>query len=123
MLGNNQDNAEFQHFNRLAAAFGIEFIEKTHRDAKADLKVTIPVPEDSPIFSGPAFFYAVGIAPLKLQASVQRLLSDNGETIMALAKSGKGLVFALGDPWVYNEYIDTKDNRKIATDLFRFLLR
>ena len=32
-------------------------------------------------------------------------------------------VFALGDPWIYNEYIDHKDNRAVATNLFRQLLR
>ena len=42
---------------------------------------------------------------------------------MALAHSGKGLVFALGDPWIYNEYIGHKDNRRIATNLFRSLMK
>ena len=42
---------------------------------------------------------------------------------MALAHLGKGEVFALGDPWVYNEYIDHKNNRAIVTNLFRYLLK
>jgi hypothetical protein len=25
---------------------------------------------------------------------------------MAVAKYGKGTVFAVGDPWLYNEYVD-----------------
>ena len=30
LLGNDKGNAEFEHFNQLAARFGIEFLEKTY---------------------------------------------------------------------------------------------
>src|SRR6266545_4503395 len=30
---------------------------------------------------------------------------------------------AAQNPWVYNEYIDTRDNRRLAQSLFRFLLQ
>lgn len=33
------------------------------------------------------------------------VLEDNGDIIMANTKFGKGTVFAIGDPWIYNEYI------------------
>ena len=42
---------------------------------------------------------------------------------MAVAKYGKGTVFAVGDPWLYNEYTDGRklppeyDNFKAAQDL------
>ena len=32
---------------------------------------------------------------------------------MAVSKLGKGTVFAVGDPWLYNEYID---GRKIPAE-------
>jgi unsaturated rhamnogalacturonyl hydrolase len=32
---------------------------------------------------------------------------------MSAAKVGKGLVFAVGDPWFYNEYVD---GRKIPAE-------
>jgi unsaturated rhamnogalacturonyl hydrolase len=32
-------------------------------------------------------------------------LEDKGDIIMATAKYGKGTVFAIVDPWIYNEYI------------------
>jgi unsaturated rhamnogalacturonyl hydrolase len=41
---------------------------------------------------------------------------------------GKGLVFAVGDPWLYNEYMDTRrlppgyDNAIAGENLFRWLL-
>jgi unsaturated rhamnogalacturonyl hydrolase len=48
---------------------------------------------------------------------------------MSVAKLGKGTVFALGDPWIYNEYVDGRrlppefDNAKGATDLSLWLLQ
>jgi unsaturated rhamnogalacturonyl hydrolase len=32
--------------------------------------------------------------------------TENGEVIMSVSKVGKGTVFAVGDPWFYNEYMD-----------------
>ena len=35
----------------------------------------------------------------------------------------KGEVFAIGDPWLYNQYIDREDNRKVGAALIRYLLK
>ena len=78
---------------------------------------------DTPIFEGAPEVYLVEVAPLKVSADVKILLADDGTPIMALAQAGKGEVFAVSDPWVYNEYMEYKDNRAIATNLFRDLLR
>jgi unsaturated rhamnogalacturonyl hydrolase len=48
---------------------------------------------------------------------------------MAVAKLGRGTVFAVGDPWFYNEYLDgrklppTFDNYKAARDLSSWLIQ
>ncbi len=121
LLGNDKGNAEFEHFNRLAARFGIEFVETTCPKVvgKGILTTTGP----NPIFENGLTLYLVEIAPLKLSRDSDLLLADNGTPVMALAHIGQGEVFALGDPWLYNEYIDHKDNRRIATNLFRMLLK
>ena len=67
--------------------------------------------------------WLVEIAPLKVAAGVEVLLEDRGTPVMAMAHVGKGEVFALGDPWIYNEYIGHKDNRGVAANLFRQLLQ
>jgi len=47
---------------------------------------------------------------------------------MAVARVGKGAVFAVGDPWFYNEYTDGRklpadfDNYNAARDLAQWLL-
>ena len=56
------------------------------------------------------------------------VLEHNGDHVMAVAKYGRGTVFAVGDPWLYNEYTDGRklppefDNYKAAQDLAAWLL-
>jgi len=42
-----------------------------------------------------------------LQKPAERYLTEQGHVFMAYARIGLGLVFAVGDPWLYNEYMDT----------------
>ena len=55
-------------------------------------------------------------------------MRHNGDVIMATAKLGRGVVFAIGDPWLYNEYVDGRklppefENFKAAQDLSRWLI-
>ncbi len=121
LLGNDKGNAEFEHLNQLAARFGIEFLETTY--PKVAGKGIFIASGTHPIFENGLSVYIVELAPLRVAAGVEVILEDKGTPIMALAHHGKGLVFALGDPWIYNEYINHKDNRRIATNLFRLLMQ
>jgi len=55
-------------------------------------------------------------------------LTENGKVLIAEANYGKVYVFAIGDPWIYNEYIDHDrlpigfENRKAAENLTDYLL-
>src|SRR3954452_15624002 len=64
LLGNDKGNAEFEHFNRLANRFGIEFVEDTL--PKVSGKGILEVQGQGPIFEGASRFYAVELAPLRL---------------------------------------------------------
>lgn len=121
LLGNDKGNAEFEHFNQLARRFGIEFLEETYPHVQG--KGILVASGHTPIFNGAPEVYLVEIAPLKVAAGVEVLLEDRGTPVMAMAHVGKGEVFALGDPWIYNEYIGHKDNRGVAANLFRQLLQ
>jgi len=45
------------------------------------------------------------------------------------SKYGKGIVFAVGDPWMYNEYVDGRklpmeyENYQAAVDLVKWLIK
>jgi unsaturated rhamnogalacturonyl hydrolase len=120
LLGNDKGNAEFIHLNQLASKFGIQFLESTY--PKVQGKGILVVSGSDPIFENGLEVYLVEVAPLKISGTATAILVDKGTPIMALSHAGDGRVFALGDPWVYNEYIDRKDNRHIAANLFRGLL-
>jgi unsaturated rhamnogalacturonyl hydrolase len=123
LLGNDKGNAEFEHLNGLANRFGIEFVEDTI--PKVSGKGILEMDGQGPIFEGASRFYAVELAPLRLLKGrgVDVLLAYQGMPVMALAHQSGGLVFALGDPWIYNEYINRDDNKEIARKLFLMLLR
>jgi len=121
LLGNDRGNAEFEHLNQLAGRFGIQFVEETY--PKVQGKGILVAKGIGPLFEGAPEVYLVEVAPLKLTGNAKPVLSDQGTPIMGESIAGQGRVFALGDPWIYNEYIDRKDNRAIATKLFRDLLR
>jgi unsaturated rhamnogalacturonyl hydrolase len=120
LLGNDKGHAEFTHFNKLAGRFGIQFVEETYPKMTGKAILVATGPND--IFSGGLKAYLVEVAPLKLTAPATSMLADNGTDIMALANVGQGMVFALGDPWLYNEYIGKNDNVQIATKLFTRLM-
>ena len=121
LLGNDKGHAEFTHFNKLAARFGIQFLEETF--PKVSGKAILEATGSDAIFEGGLKAYLVEVAPLKLTLPAQSMMKVDGTDIMALARVGSGMVFALGDPWLYDEYIERDDNIKIATTLFTMLLQ
>lgn len=122
LLGNDKGNAEFEHFNELATKFGVTFVEGKHATSAGVTKLRLKGPAN-PVFEGALEFYAVDVAPLKITHNKPEiLLSESSVPLMAVLKHGKGAVFALGDPWLYDEYIATADNTRIGENLFRYLL-
>ena len=119
LLGNDAGNAEFEHFNQLAEQFGMQFnavslnrVENNNYDmAKFD---NLP---DHPLFENVHKIYLKEIATLKLSTSAEPILTSDGNVIIAQSKYGQGKVLAIGDPWLYNEYID---NRKLPADFDNF---
>ena len=83
---------------------------------------------DNPVFKGVKKIYLKEISTLKISAPAEAVLTDKGDVIMASSKVGAGFVFAVGDPWLYNEYIDNRklpagfENEKSAANLFTWLL-
>jgi unsaturated rhamnogalacturonyl hydrolase len=56
------------------------------------------------------------------------VLTEGGDIFMATAKFGKGTVYAMVDPWLYNEYTDSRkipaayDNFAAGNELVRWVL-
>lgn len=119
LMGNDLGNAEFDNWNALARTFGIEF----NKDSKNRVlnnqfeQGKIEVPSGNEIFKTARKLYLKEISTLKLSGKAKSILDWNGDKVMAISKFGKGTVFAVGDPWLYNEYTD---GRKLPADFQNF---
>lgn len=109
LMSNDKGNSEFENFNKLAQEFGIYFNEDSYNKVqKREFEQgKVMVPAGNEIFSEQKL-YMKEVATISVKNPAKELLSAEGRNIAAVAKVGKGTVFALGDPWCYNEYIDGK---------------
>jgi len=80
------------------------------------------------IFHTSKKIYIKELSTLSLSGPAKPVFTDAGHNIMAVARVGKGRVFAVGDPWFYNEYTDGRklpadfENYEAARDLAQWLL-
>ena len=130
LMGNDFGNAEFDNWNNLAKQFGVEFNKDSKNRVQNDQfeQGRVNVPDGNLIFKNARELYLKEISTLKLSGKAQSILELNGSQIMAVSKHGKGTVFALGDPWLYNEYVDGRkmngafQNHQAARELSAWLL-
>ncbi len=119
LMSNDFGNSEFDHINNLARTFGIEF----NKDSKNRVQNNqfeqgvITTEVSNPIFKTARKLYLKEISTLKLASPAKSIQDWNGDKVMAVSKFGKGTVFAVGDPWLYNEYTD---GRKLPADFQNF---
>ena len=109
LMSNDNGNSEFEHFNKLAGEFGIRFNDDSYnRVQKREFEQgKVMVPAGNEIFSEQKL-YMKEVSSIDVKSPAKAILTAEGKNIGAIAKYGKGTVFALGDPWCYNEYIDGK---------------
>src|SRR5258706_10686748 len=81
------------------------------------------------IFKSPKKVYIKELATITIKDPAKgQYKNKSGDIITAIAKVGKGTVFAVGDPWFYNEYLDGRklppsfDNYQAARGLTRWLI-
>lgn len=130
LMANDSMNCDLEHFNKLAGVFGITFTNKSLNMVKNDhyeTGVVLPGANNA-VFKQPAKMFLKEISALQVKAPATALIKKDGDIVIATAKYGKGAVLAVGDPWLYNEYIDGRklpaeyENYKAAEDLVKWLL-
>lgn len=131
VLQNDAGNSEIKTFNTLTDKFGIHFKEdsRNHVEGKQWEQGALFIPAGNSVFANTKKIYIKEISTLELKQPAKALYTDKGDVIMATAKVGKGAVFAVGDPWFYNEYLDGRrlpesfENYQAATDLTEWLFK
>jgi unsaturated rhamnogalacturonyl hydrolase len=130
LMANDPANGEIEHLDLLADIFGIHFNPVLSHHVIADNHETgrIPVAGNGSVFQHPHVFFMKDTCTISVKAPAVSVLQDRGDILMAQAKYGKGTVFAVADPWVYNEYTDGRnlppeyDNLAGAAELVHWLV-
>jgi unsaturated rhamnogalacturonyl hydrolase len=131
MMANDSANCELPHFNELAKTFGIHFDDQSRNMVKGKEYQTgaIVIPAGNEIFPNTKKIYLKEICKISVINPARAALTEGNDIIVAVAKYGKGTVFAVGDPWLYNEYTDGRkipaeyENSKAANDLVKWILK
>jgi unsaturated rhamnogalacturonyl hydrolase len=130
LMGNDGQNAELDKFNTLAREFGIQFNkDRKFEVINNDYKMGgVDIAPGNEIFKTTRRIFIKEVSTLTLSGKARPILSVNGDNLMAVAKHGKGSVFVIGDPWLYNEYVDGRrlpaefENYNAAQDLARWAI-
>ena len=131
LMANDSANCELQHFNKLSAVFGVTYTDKSVNMVKNDVYeqgVVYPGNGNS-VFKTTKKMFLKELSVLNIKAPAKANATKDGDVIVATAQVGKGKVLIVGDPWVYNEYVDGRklpaeyENYKAAEDLVKWLLK
>jgi unsaturated rhamnogalacturonyl hydrolase len=130
LFGNDTANAEMQGLTKLASRFGINFIQKSSNivlGSRIEMGA-IEIPANNEIYRSTKKVYLKDISVMNVAPPARAILTKNGEIIIAVSKLGKGTVFVVGDPWLYNEYTDGRkipaeyQNYQSALDLVKWVV-
>lgn len=130
LMANDSGNAELKNFNKLSSRFGILFHEDHFNFVQGNQfdQGAIQIPTRHPIFKLSSKIFIKEMATLQITKPATSVLGKDGKILMAVANYGKGAVLAIGDPWLYNEYVDGRklpevfDNYKAARDLVEWTI-
>lgn len=131
VLANDRDNCDIHHINILMDKFGLHFNDTTI------LQLDIPTKEKPEnvyplqgILEGADKMYMRGTSSIACSKGARRIVwTKDDDVVIAEATYGKGLVIAIADPWIYNEYIyhtllpDNYDNASAAEKIIERLLK
>lgn len=130
ILANDAPNCEFTHLNKLMTEFGMTFNHVTLHPVTGtnfEMGACTNLPSH-PLFKGVKKIYIKEVSDINLSGTAKAILTEKEKVLIAENKFGKGYVFAIGDPWIYNEYMDhdrlpeSFENHKAAENLTDLLL-
>jgi unsaturated rhamnogalacturonyl hydrolase len=122
LMQNDGPNAEFEHFNTLTDRFGIHFnpVLRNHVVGNDFPAGTLMIPMGTGVFASPHKAYLKDTCTITVsgpaKAVVMASTEPKSDVMIAVAKVGNGTVFAVTDPWLYNEYVDRRNNLPLDFD-------
>lgn len=130
LMTNDAGNCEFEHLNNLMKEFRWNFNEVSLNKVEGrqyDMGAFVNLP-NHPIFSSLSKIYMKEISTISVDKPQNVILKKDEDAVIAFKRFGKGGVISIGDPWLYNEYIDNRrlpadfQNYKAAENLVEWML-
>jgi unsaturated rhamnogalacturonyl hydrolase len=130
IMENDTSYADLDHFNVVSEKFGIHFnsVLRKHVVGTNHEQGKIAIDGAGPIFHHPHTIFVKDVCTISVSVPAHAALTEGDDIFMATAKYGKGTVYAMVDPWLYNEYTDgrklpaTYDNFAAGDELVRWVL-
>lgn len=130
LLSNDSGHNNVPSMNVLSTKFGIRLNEDLFNPVEGSKfeQGVVDLSAASNVFPTARKAYVKELATLNVTPPAKSLVTKGGKNIIATAGYGKGTVFVIGDPWLYNEYTDGRklppdfENYKAAQDLAKWLL-
>jgi unsaturated rhamnogalacturonyl hydrolase len=106
ILENDTSFADLKHFNVVSEKFGIHFnsVLRMHVVGRNWEMGMFHIDGNGPIFHRPLTCYVKDVSTITVKAPARAVYTHDGDIFMAMARYGKGTVYAMVDPWFYNEY-------------------
>ena len=131
LMANDSANCDLIHFNLLASKFGIRFTDKSVNMVKGNaFEIGNVLPTlNSPLGHVGLKMYLKEVSVLDVKAPATTIATNGTDNLIATATYGKGAVIAIGDPWLYNEYLDGRklpivfENFEASKNLAQWLIK
>ncbi len=131
IMANDSSNCDLSHLNILAQKFGFEFTNTSVNMVKGNALETgsvFPI-KGNGIFSEQNKLYLKEVCALNIKLPAKEVATNGDVAVIGVANYGKGYVMAIGDPWLYNEYVDGRklpnqfNNHAAAKELVNWSLK
>ena len=134
LFHNDKGNCDFEHFNILAKRFAFEFNSDSRNKVEGKkFEQGALIPLDANFFKTSSKLYLKEISTIDISnksynENFQIRFKNEKDNLMVIGGKYLGTVFAVGDPWLYNEYVDGRklpaeyENFKAANDLVKWAL-
>lgn len=132
LMLNDSGNCDLTKTNILTKKLGFTFNNdsRNHVEGRQFEQGALYVKEANPVFKTAKKVYLKEISTIKIEdkTKARNIYTDKGDVLMVISNIGKGKVFAVGDPWIYNEYVDGRklpaemENFKAMNDLTKWIL-
>ncbi|MGR3811998.1 glycoside hydrolase family 88 protein [Jiulongibacter sp. NS-SX5] len=130
LMTNDAGHCELEGANKLIQSFGLSFTDKNINmvQGKQWEQGSVLISKDNPVFKNVDEVYIKELVTINPSSESTTLLKKGDDHIMVTVPYKKGHVTVIGDPWLYNEYVDGRripdryQNFQAAKDLAKWLL-